>query len=652
MTSIVDLPWLPAAPENFTKMCRVFAQGEGTAGAAAQALANYRLNPAQSGALTRAIGKRRKSASDFAPLTSLRLGILSNATTDVIDDCIPAAAARHGVLLDYLSCPFDQVMQQALDPNSLLNAARPDLVLVAVDHRWLQLDRPSLAAPAAERVGSAVQKLRSVVHALRENSGATAILQTIPTPPMPLFGSFDRRVAGTVRAMIDEVNREMVALAADNSCYILDAAALAERVGADRWFDPVQWAAYKFPFASDVAPAYADVVARLLGAVAGKARKCLVLDLDNTVWGGVIGDDGLEGIKIGQGSAVGEAFLSVQHIALDLRERGVILAVSSKNDDAVARGPFRDHPDMALREEHISVFQANWSDKPSNLKAIASTLNIGLDALVFLDDNPAERAQVRAALPMVAVPELPRDPGWYAFYLTAAGYFEAVAFSAEDRTRLASYATDAQRAKLLEQSGGLGDYLSSLRMEIEIAPFDVQGRQRITQLINKTNQFNLTTRRYKEAQVEAFEADPSTFTMQVRLRDAYSDLGMIAVVICKASEAGGVREWLIDTWLMSCRVLGRRVEEAMLAHVLEHARAHEVGRLVGTYIPTAKNSMVADLLGRLGFSLREEKPDGERIYDLDVARYVAPENLPFSTLRPAQPQAVDALQLLSAGDAA
>ncbi|HMN70387.1 MAG TPA: HAD-IIIC family phosphatase [Rhodoblastus sp.] len=641
MTSIVDLPWLPAAPENFTKLCRQFSQSEGPAGGEAQALANYRLNPSQSGALTRAIAKRRKTTDNFSPLTPLRLGILSNATTDVIDDCIPAAALRHGVVVEYVSSPYDQVVQQALDPNSIVNTSKLDLVLLAVDHRWLQLDRPSLATADANKVTAALQKLRSVIQALRQNGVAT-ILQTVPTPPMSLFGSFDRRVSGTVRAMIDEINRQIPALAAEAGGYILDVAALAERVGSDRWFDPVQWAAYKLPFASDVVPAYADMVGRLLGAVAGKARKCLVLDLDNTVWGGVIGDDGLEGIKIGQGSALGEAFLSVQHAALDLRERGIILAVSSKNDDAVARGPFRDHPDMALRESHISAFQANWSDKPSNLKAIAASLNIGVDALVFLDDNPVERAQVRAALPMVAVPELPRDPGWYAWYLAAAGYFESVAFSAEDTMRLASYATDAQRAKLLEQSHDLGDYLSSLRMEMEIAPFDVQGRQRITQLINKTNQFNLTTRRYKEGDVESFETDPSTFTMQVRLRDSYSDLGMIAVVICKSSETDAAREWRIDTWLMSCRVLGRRVEEAMLAHVLEHAKAHDVRRLIGTYIPTAKNSMVADLLGRLGFAMRSETADGVRTYELDVEQYVAPADLPFLMITtPKAPVAAD-----------
>ena len=227
-----------------------------------------------------------------------------------------------------------------------------------------------------------------------------------------MFGSYDPRVRETPRALIEETNRRLIGLAEESDSYLLDTASLAERVGTDHWFDPVVWHSYKLPFAARCIPLYADMVGRLLGAIRGKAKKCLVLDLDNTVWGGVVGDDGIEGIVVGTGSGAGEAFLAVQRTALDLRERGIMLAVSSRNDEETARRPFRELPDMLLREQHISVFQANWLDKASNLEVIAKTLNIGIDALVLLDDNPAERAFVRAALPMVAVPELPRDPSW------------------------------------------------------------------------------------------------------------------------------------------------------------------------------------------------------------------------------------------------
>ncbi|HUJ46323.1 MAG TPA: HAD-IIIC family phosphatase, partial [Rhizomicrobium sp.] len=373
-------------------------------------------------------------------------------------------------------------------------------------------------------------------------------------------------------------------------------------------------------------PLYADHLGRLLGAIRGKARKCLVLDLDNTLWGGVIGDDGMEGIVVGQGSAMGEAFLSVQQAALDLRGRGVFLAVCSKNDDDIARGPFRGHADMLIRERHISVFQANWIDKASNLESIARALNIGLDALVLLDDNPAERAQIRAALPMVAVPELPADPAWFAWTLNAAGYFEAVSYSAEDRMRADAQGADAKRADVMAKSRDLGDYLTSLEMTITFAPFDKVGRQRIAQLINKTNQFNLTTRRYTEAEVAAMEADENVFTLEVRLADRYGDLGMIGIIIARHA---GDATWDIDTWLMSCRVLGRRVEEGMLARLIAEARRRGIKRLIGTYLPTAKNGMVRDHYAKLGFEIAEEA-DGVRRFAFELDGYTPPD-LPFTS---------------------
>jgi FkbH-like protein len=614
--SIVDLPWLPPPPADFAQQCRAI-EGGGAA-AAIQRLAALRLSPRQSAMLARALG--RCAGPDLAPLAKFRLGVLASATADVLLDCIPAAAARHGVAVELVSAPYDQVMQQALDAGSGVNAARLDAVLLAVDHRWLKLDRPNLQEPAQAQIDAAVEQLGTIVAALRQHGGAPAILQTLPVPPGHLFGSYERRVAGSVRAMIEAANRAIAALAEETGSYLLDTAALAEQVGTDRWFDPVQWWAYKFPFAAECAPIYADMVGRLLGAIRGKARKCLVLDLDNTLWGGVIGDDGIGGIVIGQGSARGESFLAVQQAAIELRERGIVLAVCSKNDDAVARAVFRDHPEMLLRERHVAAFHPNRNQKPSNLEAIARALNIGLDALVLLDDNPAERAQVRAALPQVAVPELPDDPGLFAWYLTAPGYFEAVGFSAEDRSRAQSYASDVQRAEVMAKSRDLGDYLASLDMTIGFAPFDATGRARIVQLINKTNQFNLTTRRYTEAEVVAMEADPSVFTLQVRLADKFGDLGMIGIVICRAAERG---MWAIDTWLMSCRVLGRKVEEAMLAKVVAAASTAGVQRIVGTYIPTAKNGMVAEHYRKLDFRPLDGAGPETR-WELSVSDYTAP----------------------------
>jgi FkbH-like protein len=298
--------------------------------------------------------------------------------------------------------------------------------------------------------------------------------------------------------------------------------------------------------------------------------------------------------------------LAVQQTALALRERGIVLAVSSKNHDEVARLPFQKHPDMLLREEHLAVFQANWNDKAGNIEAIADALPLGLDTMVLLDDNPAERALVRQLLPQVAVPELPDDPALFARTLLGSGYFEAVSFSAEDRQRADFYESNARRIALRDKAADLGAYLASLDMIMTVQPFDEAGRNRIVQLINKSNQYNLTTRRYTAREVEEAERDSDCFTLQVRLRDRFGDNGMISAVICRRSG----RDWNVDTWLMSCRVLGRRVEEAVLQELLLQAEQRGIARIVGVYRPTERNKLVADHYEKLGFSLVEQRDDG------------------------------------------
>jgi FkbH-like protein len=347
----------------------------------------------------------------------------------------------------------------------------------------------------------------------------------------------------------------------------------------------------------------------------GKSGKVLILDLDNTVWGGVIGDDGLDGINIAQGDARGEAHLAVQRLALDLRQRGIVLAVCSKNTDEVAREPFEKHPEMLLKLDHIAVFQANWNDKATNIQAIAEELSLGLDAMVFLDDNPVERGLVRKLLPQVAVPELPEDPAYYARTLAAGGYFEAAAFATEDLKRAGFYQDNAKRAHLQKQVGGVAAYLASLDMTITFQPFNATARTRIVQLINKSNQYNLTTRRYTDPEVTEAENDPEVFTLQVRLADIFGDNGMISVVICRPGKAG---VWEIDTWLMSCRVLGRKVEHMVLREILEHARAAGIHTLIGTYRPTERNQLVIGHYANLGFTKVAEEASGLTRWELAV----------------------------------
>ncbi|MGI8839354.1 MAG: HAD-IIIC family phosphatase [Caulobacteraceae bacterium] len=635
MRSIAELPWLTAPCADFAEQCAALAADPARAGLGGEVarLATHALDERRARRLARTMRRVAEAGGDLSPLTAFRLVILANATFDFVADHLPAAAARHGVALEVVLPPFDQAMQQALDPLSMTNRAGADGVLLALDHDWYGLDRPALGDPAAVLTDAAA-RLGALVNALQENTAATIILSTVAGPPANLFGSLDTRIPGAPRALVEALNAVALKIADERGAILMDTRALAERVGAERWFDPVHKGAFKLPFASAFGAIYADWLGRVLAAARGKARKCLVLDLDNTLWGGALGDDGVEGLVLGPGSARGESFVAVQKFALDLKERGIMLAISSKNDDAAARAAFEDHPEMALTLADVAVFQANWLDKPSNLEAIAKALNVSLDALVLLDDNPAERAQVRAALPMVAVPELPADPAWFAWTLANAGYFESVGFSPEDRLRAAAYAADARRAEVKDQACDLGDYLSSLDMRLGAAPFDAAGRARTAQLINKTNQFNLTTRRYSEGEVAAIEADPAAITLQVRLADRFGDLGMIGVAIAKLRQAeDGAREAVVDSWLMSCRVLGRQVEEAMLAVLAERAQAAGATRLGARYRPTAKNGMVRDLLDRLGFTREAEDSAGARDYRLELADR-APPALPMRIARP------------------
>jgi FkbH-like protein len=602
----VDLTWLPAAPADFRRRCRDLAQSPDPSGNAVAHLASFALNETQLRKLSEAMAELRARGVSLEPLEPFKLGIVGNATLEPLLPALVGSAARHGIALECVQAHFGQTLSEALAPDSIVNRARPQAVLLALDHRalpWSSTNEP-LAFVRALRDG------------FRTHGGALSIVPTIPPPPETSFGSFERFVPQTMRAATAAFNAALIDDLRDTPDVLLDVAALAETVGLAQWHSPTQWNVAKLAFDQRLIPLYAEHVCRVIAALRGKSRKCLVLDLDNTLWGGTIGDDGIEGITLGQGDATGEAFLEVQRTALALRDRGIVLAVSSKNDDAVARTAFAAHPDMLLRADHIAVFQANWNDKATNIAAIARELSLGIDALVFLDDNPVERNFVREALPQVAVPELPHDPALYSRTLAAAGYFETVAFSAEDRKRAEYYQDNARRVALQSNVGDLDAYLASLEMRISFRPFDEEGRARIAQLINKSNQFNLTTRRYSEAEVAGIEADPEVLSLQVRLVDRFGDNGMIGVVVARPRDAETLE---IDTWLMSCRVLGRRVEHAVLREIVLQARARGVSKLIGVYLPTAKNAMVAEHYAKLGFALVARAESGASTWELHTA---------------------------------
>ena len=615
-----DLAWLRAPPPDFRARVNALkkAGGGAEAGLELLRLACCRLDENQLAKLANAA----KAVSGKAPqFTPVKVALIGDGTLSLAAPAIEGSGVRHGVLIEVVLGGYNAVVHESFDETSAVRAAKPDLVVLAADARVLGLSRPAASGEAANGlVEAAFTRTRMIVERMGKSARGGVIAQTIPAPTDALFGSFDRLEATSPFAMTEAFNAKLREWALAGGIVLADIARLAASIGYERWDDPRHWHASKLSFSPDFTPVYADVIARLVGALMGKARKVLVLDLDNTLWGGVIGDDGLDGIVVGQGSATGEAFLAVQAFALDLRQRGIVLAVSSKNEDSTARQPFRKHPEMALKEEHIAVFQANWTDKAANLCLIAEKLNLGLDSLVFVDDNPAEREQVRRELPMVAVPELPDDPAYYPRYLAAAGYFEAVAFSAEDRARAGLYQTNAARAELMSSSSDMDSYLRSLDMHCRIGPVSSVSRARAAQLINKSNQYNLTTRRYTEAEVADMETRPDKLMLQARLEDRFGDNGIISIVIVDMKG----REWEIDTWLMSCRVLGRRVENAVLKTIAGYARLHGATALTGSYIPSAKNQMVKDHYEKLSFTLTEKSESGVSRWRLDLSQYDDP----------------------------
>ena len=618
------LYWLPEIEDWRARLKALPNKGE-AAWDEAVALANSRLDFIRTNALDQIVSRMFGEAAPANLATKpVRLALLGSSTMAHLHPAIRVAGLRRGLWITIYENDYGQYWQELTDPGSALHAFEPNVVLFALDPHHLAagfgagLDR----AEAEQSFRDVQDRVRECWRPAREAFRCPILHQTpLPVHP-PLLGNNEHRLPGSRQGFVMRFNQELRQLADAEGVDLLALDARAAIDGLNAWHNPALWHRAKQEISPAAAPMYGDLVARLLAAKQGRSAKCLVLDLDNTVWGGVVGDDGLEGLVIGQGSALGEAFVAFQEYARELSRRGVILAVCSKNDEANAVEPFEKHPEMVLKRHEIASFVANWNDKASNLRAIAGELNIGIDSLVFVDDNPFERSLVRRELPMVAVPEIGEDPATFAQTLSDAGYFEALALTEEDRARTDQYQGNRQRERLKASATDLDSYLRGLEMELIWRRFDKLGLQRTVQLINKTNQFNLTTRRYTEEDVLAIMADERAFGLQLRLLDRFGDNGIIAIVIGKMQ---GAEDLVIDTWLMSCRVLGRQVEPTTLNLIADAAKRLGARRLIGEYIPTKKNGMVKEHYQKLGFTLVDTAPDGSSRSILDLPTY-APVN--------------------------
>ena len=623
--SAPELHWLPAQPDWSERM-RVTERDPSASWRDLVGLANARLDFLRTERLDRVLRRLFGNAPPPGLSTRpVRLAILGSSTLVHLHAPIRVAALRRGIWVTTYENEYGQYWQELIDPGSALHRFRPDAVLFAFDARHLAagLDAAADTAAADAALEQALARMVACWRTAHSTFNCPVLQQTALPVLCPLLGNNEHRLPGSPDRFVARLNAAIRDRADAAGVHVIALDARAAQDGVRHWHDPLLWHRAKQETSPTVAPVYGDMVARVLAALQGRSYKCLVLDLDNTIWGGVIGDDGVDGLELGQGSALGEAFAAVQDYAAQLGKRGVILAVCSKNDEANALAAFAEHPEMVLKRSDIACFKANWDDKAANIRAIARELNIGLDALVFVDDNPFERNLIRQELPEVAVPEIPDDePALIPMALADAGYFESLSVTDDDRARMAQYQANRARQESQSQATDLPAYLRSLAMQLVWRRFDRAGLGRIVQLINKTNQFNLTTRRYTEEEVLAVMADPRAFGLQLRLIDRFGDNGVIAIVI---GWMDGSEDCRIDTWLMSCRVLGRQVEEATLNLLAAEANRMGARRLVGEYRPTAKNGMVAGHYARLGFTVVETDADGAARAMLDLTDFAPRE---------------------------
>ncbi len=547
----------------------------------------------------------------------IRLAIVGGYSLYPLHELIEHVCETEGFPCEVWLGAFDNYVSEITDQESDLYAFAPKVVLcLPAESRCVYTGKltDSREAQRAE-AARAVEELLKLAGDLHEKSRAEIILTNFMLPARHDLGPYRSRTLGSDWTFRKWVNLEL-GLNAPPYIHICDLEFLSHRHGGLGARDERSWFESKQPCSPAMLVELAREVAHLIAALKRAPKKVLALDLDNTLWGGVVAEDGLDGIELGDTSPRGEAFKAFQKYIATLKQRGVLLAVCSKNDHAKAAEVFEKHPEMVLRMEEIVSFKANWEPKSDNLRQMASELNLGLDSFVFVDDNPAEIEIVRQFAPEVASILLGPDPSGYVAQLQDCRFFEPRSITAEDAERTGQYRSDAQRKELEGKAANMDSYLESLMMEATIAQFNSTDAPRLAQLINKSNQFNLTTRRRTEADVLDVMKDPQRVAFSVRLKDRFGDHGLISIVI--GEKAGETMK--IDTWLMSCRVLKRQVEETVLNELALLAALRGCNRLEGIYLPTAKNEMVRDFYKRMGFALTAEDA-ARREFELNLAVY-------------------------------
>lgn len=545
-----------------------------------------------------------------------KVALIGDTATQLLGIAIQGSLVSRKIPFDFFEAEFNQVERQILDASSDLHKFDPDFLIVYQSTHKLMLKHAKAAV--SERAEIADGRLSFAMSISKSFPNAKIVYFNYPEIDDSIYGSYSNRINSSFLYQTRKLNFELMNLSRnDSNFYICDISSIQNKIGRDNIYEGSIYVNTEILMSTDATAIVADRATSIIASLLGASKKCLILDLDNTLWGGIIGDDGMDRIQIGHGIGIGKAFSEFQLWCKKLKERGIILAVCSKNDENVAKQVFREHPDMILKLDDIAVFVANWETKVDNIRHIQKILNIGFDSMVFLDDNPFERNIVRQNIPEITVPELPEDPADYLEFLYNENLFETTSASQNDDTRTKQYQLEAQRASYQKNFQNEDEFLSSLNMRSDVQPLNKFNTPRVAQLSQRSNQFNLRTVRYDESDLERISSDPSYITLTFTLSDSFGDNGLICVVILKQDPESKA---FIESWFMSCRVLKRGMENYVLNCIVDEAKKRGIKRIIGEYIPTKKNSMVASHYTNLGF-ICLNVGSGKNMFALDVESY-------------------------------
>ncbi|MDY3343432.1 MAG: HAD-IIIC family phosphatase [Lachnospiraceae bacterium] len=556
--------------------------------------------------------KRELLSREDAVFLEKKIAILGGSTTNDIKNILELFLLNNGIKPVFYESEYNQFYEDGMFPNPVLEDFAPDVVYIHTSNRNIT-EYPVMADTremVKGKLDSVLKKFEGLWQHITDTYHCPIIQNNFEMPFYRLLGNRD---ASDYRGRVNFISRLNLAFGeyadSHSNFYIHDINYESASYGLDKWADPFYWHMYKYAMCVPAIPYVSFNIANIIKSIFGKNKKALNLDLDNTLWGGIIGDDGADKIEIGQETSLGQTYAEFQEYIKQQKELGVLLTVNSKNDETVALTGF-ERPDSILKREDFTVFKANWEPKSHNLMTTAQELNLLPESFVFVDDNPAEREIIRQQMQGVAIPELDLVEH-YIQVLDKSGFFEVTNLSEDDRKRNQMYQENEMRKQAQATYTDYGEYLTSLEMKGTIKAFEPVYLSRISQLTNKSNQFNLTTKRYSQTEIEEAASDPMRITLYGKLEDKFGDNGVVSVVIGKRQED----TLHIDLWLMSCRVLKRDMEYAMMDELVNKCRQARMTRIIGYYYPTAKNGMVKEFYALQGFTKISEDESGNTVWE-------------------------------------